>query len=280
DPDNVELLVASAEVLSWNGATRPEAMARYDRVLKQNPDEPRALAGTAQLLAWQGRTPEAMQLYDRVLAKDPMNLAALRGKAEILNWRGHYAEARGLAGRAHRVAPADERADLELARANVGLQKFTEASQALSGVSGSPNHEFDDVRDEIHRGRGTYLDLGYSFRQQPDHTPNNVEYHRFLAAISTPVSPSARVTFLYQPTLYDAVIQGFNSSYFGAAMDSVWSDRASVHANFGAVVFQNVPVNFDGGGGFSYKLLPSATMKLNIQRQPVLESQLSIEGQN
>src|SRR5262249_36648995 len=150
DPDNVELLVASAEVLSWNGATRPEAMARYDRVLKQNPDEPRALAGTAQLLAWQGRTPEAMQLYDRVLAKDPMNLAALRGKAEILNWRGHYAEARGLAERAHRVAPADERADLELARANVGLQKFTEASQALSGVSGSPNHEFDDVRDEIH----------------------------------------------------------------------------------------------------------------------------------
>src|SRR5262249_12492490 len=68
DPDNVELLLASAEVLSWSSSTRPEAMARYERVLKQNPNEPRALNGKAQLLAWQGRTPEAMAGYQHVVA--------------------------------------------------------------------------------------------------------------------------------------------------------------------------------------------------------------------
>src|SRR5262249_1982994 len=51
EPDNIELLAASAEVLSWTSATRPEAMARYDKILKLNPDEPRALNGRAQLLA-------------------------------------------------------------------------------------------------------------------------------------------------------------------------------------------------------------------------------------
>src|SRR5262249_9593151 len=171
EPETVELLVGAAEVLSWHGATRPEALARYDRALKLNPDEPRALNGKAQLLAWQGRTPEALRLYEQVLTKDPKNAAALRGKAEILNWRGRYTEARDLAETAHGIAPTDEAAELELARANVGLQNFTAASQAISRVSGTQNPEFNDIRDEIHRGRGTYLDLGYAFREQPNQTP-------------------------------------------------------------------------------------------------------------
>src|SRR5262249_8444082 len=154
DPDNVELLLASAEVLSWSQTTRPEALARYSRVRKTNPDEPRALNGRAQLLAWQGQTPEALELYQRVLAKDPKNAIALRGKAEILNWRGHYVEARGLAEEAHSVAPSYDLADLELARANVGLQRYGAARQAISGLNGGDNPDFDDVRHEINRGLG------------------------------------------------------------------------------------------------------------------------------
>lgn len=279
DPDNVELLVASAEVLAWSHSTRPDALVRYDRVLKINPDEPRALNGKAQLLAWQGQTPEALQLYQHVLARDPQNPVALRGQAEILNWRGHYSEARSLAEKAHSLAPSYDLAELELARANVGLQKYGDARQAISGVNGGGNPDFDDVRHEINRGLGTYLDLGYAFRQQPNHAVDNVEYHRFTAALSMPAGMSSRFTVLFQPTLYDNQVHGFNSNYFGASLDSTVSDRVSTHLQLGAEAFPNSPVNMDAAAGVNFKVIPSTTLKFNFTRQPVQESLLSIEGE-
>jgi tetratricopeptide (TPR) repeat protein len=279
DPDNVELLLASAEVLSWSHTTRPEALARYSRVLKTNPDEPRAMNGKAQLLAWQGQTPEALELYQRVLAKDPKNAIALRGKAEILNWRGHYVEARGLAEQAHSVAPSYDLAELELARANVGLQRYGVARKAISGLNGGDNPDFDDVRHEINRGLGTYLDLGYAFRQQPNLTLRNAEFNRFTAALSMPAGLSSRFTVIYQPTLYQDQAHGFNSNYFGASLDSTVSDRVSTHLQLGAEAFPNNPANMDGGAGLNFKVIPSTTLKFNFLRQAVEESQLSVEGQ-
>lgn len=281
DPKNVDLLLASAEVLSWNGATRSEALSRYDRVLQQQPDNVQALNGKAQLLAWHNQTTEALALYQQVLAKDPKNPTALRGKAEILNWKGHYQEARLAAEQAHQAAPSDTGAKLELARAYVGLQKFAEARQAVADVNGNPTPDFSDVRNQIQRGTGTYMEFGYAFRQEPlSATSNNIEYHRFDMVLSTPVGPTSRATFIYQPTLFNNFQQGFNSNYFGAGLDSTWSDRFSTHALVGAEQFNNVPVNVDGEFGMNFKPSSSTVLKFNFQRQPVVESLVSTEGQN
>ncbi|HEV1994436.1 MAG TPA: tetratricopeptide repeat protein [Candidatus Acidoferrum sp.] len=277
DPKNIELLLVSAEVLSWRSASRGEALARCERVLKLDPDNLRALNGKAQLIAWQNRTGEALELYRRVLAKDPNNSAALRGEAEILNWKGRFVEARTLAQQAHTGAPSDTRASLELARANIGLQRFAQARQAIADVSGNPTPDFADVRQQIQRGLGTYVEFGYAFRQEP---ANNLEFHRFSAAVSTTLGPSNRVTFLYQPTLFDNHLQGTNSNYFGASLDSTLSDRVTTHEQAGAEVFRNVPVNVDGGVGLSFRPISSTTLKFNFQRQPVEESLLSTNGQN
>jgi tetratricopeptide (TPR) repeat protein len=273
DPKNTDLLVGSAEVLSWSSATRPEAMARFDEALQLKPDDPRALTGKAQLLAWQGNTTEALQLYQRVLDKDPHNPSALRGKAEILNWRGRYSEAESLAQAATAAAPGDDLARLELARANVGLHRYAAARNAIADVNGSPGPGFNDTRQEIHRGMGTWLELGYRDRRE-----QSLPYDRFAISLSTPLAPGHRVTFSYQPTLFDAGVQGFNTNYFSASLDSDATEKFTTHFQFGAETFNNAPVNFDGGMQLHYKPVSSTVLKLAFLREPVEESLLSRRG--
>jgi tetratricopeptide (TPR) repeat protein len=276
DPQNAELLLASAEVLSWRSATWPESIARYDRVLADNPRNAEALTGKAQLLVWRNHSADALALYQQVLETDPKNPAALRGKAEILNRRGLYVEARSLAEQAHSGAPADERADLELARADIGLQKFTAARDALSAVTGSPAPEFGEARQEIRRGLGTYMDLGYDLRK----AHRNVDFNRFDVAISSPLGDASRITFQYQPTLYDIQQQNFNTSYFETSLNSQITDRLTTHFQVGAEVFQNAPVAVDGAFGLRFKPVSSTTLHIGFERQPVEESLLSTRGLN
>jgi tetratricopeptide (TPR) repeat protein len=273
DPRNVDLLIASAEVLSWSNNTRTEALARYNQALQQKPEDPRALNGKAQLLAWEGNADEAMQLYQQVLDKDTQNPAALRGKAEILNWRAHYSEAQSLAEAAHQAAPDDNRARLELARADIGLKKYAAARTAIADVQGNPGPGFNETRQEIHRGMGTWVDFGYADRREHD-----LAYDRFALTLSTPLAPGHRLTFSYQPTLFDSGIQGFNTNYFSAAVDSEPSDKLATHFQFGADTINNAPVNFDGGMDLRYKPVSSTVLKFAFLRQPVDESLLSRRG--
>ena len=273
DPRNVDLLIASAEVLSWSNNTRTEALARYNQALQQKPEDARALNGKAQLLAWKGNADEAMQLYQQVLDKDTQNPAALRGKAEILNWRAHYSEAQSLAEAAHQAAPDDNRARLELARADIGLKKYAAARTAIADVQGNPGPGFNETRQEIHRGMGTWVDFGYADRREHD-----LAYDRFALTLSTPLAPGHRLTFSYQPTLFDSGIQGFNTNYFSAAVDSEPSDKLATHFQFGADTINNAPVNFDGGMDLRYKPVSSTVLKFAFLRQPVEESLLSRRG--
>lgn len=273
DPENVELLIASAEVLSWSGKTRTQAAERYEQVLRNDPGEPRALTGKAQLLAWKGRTAEAMELYRRVLSKDPQNVAALRGQAEILNWKGDYSQARSMAQQARTAAPHDERARLELARAEVGLREFAAAREALADVQGNPGPGFQETRQEIHRGLGTWMEFGYADRREHD-----LAFDRFALALSTPLAPGQRVTFSYRPALFDSGTQGFNTNYFEAGLDSTKGDRFAGHFQIGAETFNNAPMNVDGGVDLRFRPRPSTMLQVAFLRQPVEESLLSRRG--
>jgi tetratricopeptide (TPR) repeat protein len=274
EPGNVELLIASAEVLSWSSNTRAEAGARYDKALHENPQEPRALTGKAQLLAWSGRTAEAMELYGRVLSKDPNNAAALRGQAEILNWKGEYKQARSLARQARSSAPNDDLSKLELARADVGLREFTEAHEALADVKGNPGPGFLETRQEIHRGLGTWLELGYADRRE-----RNLPFDRFAASFSTPVAPGQRLTFSYLPGLFNPTAQGFNTNYFQASLDSTKGDAFAGHFQIGAETFNNAPNNIDGGVDLRFKPRTSLMLQAAFLRQPVEETRLSRRGE-
>ncbi|HYL93649.1 MAG TPA: tetratricopeptide repeat protein, partial [Alphaproteobacteria bacterium] len=225
DPGNKDLLLASASVLSWNPSTRAEALVRYNRVLESDPENAQALVGKARLLAWQDRADESLVLYQRVLDKDPNNVAAMQGRATILNWKGRHKEARALALRAHAAEPTDRQAALELALADIGLNRFSEARDVLSGVEGGPGPDFDAARQEVRRGLGSYIETGYGLRTEQ----GNLEFNRFDVAISTRLNAANRVTFVYQPTLYTTNGPSFNTNYFGTSLDSEISDRLSSH---------------------------------------------------
>jgi tetratricopeptide (TPR) repeat protein len=274
DAKNKELLLASADVLSWRSSTWSQAISRYDRVLQQDPSNVNALNGKAQLFVWHNRSAEAMTLYEQVLVTDPKNPVALRGKAEIMNRRGLFVEARSLAEQAHAGAPTDERTNLELARADIGLLKFREARDLLNAVTGAPAPDFLEARQEVRRGLGTYMEFGYGLRK----AHHNGDFNRFDAAISTPLGTSSRITFLYEPTLYETPQQNFNSSYFEAGITTQVSERVTTSFRGGAEVFQNVPVAANGGFNLSYKPISSTTVKVGFERAPVVESLLSIRG--
>ena len=274
-PGNVDLLVASAEVLAWNSATYGEALARYERALQQSLDEPRALVGKAQLLAWQNRSAEALEFYRKALALDPKNALALRGEAEILNWKGNFVEARSLAQAARAQAPDDPNAQLEVARANIGLKKFVEARDAISAIRGNPIPGLTEARQEIRRGLGTYLEFGYARR-----LVDTLGFDRFNVTLSTRLRASDRISFTYQPTLYNTPQQGFNTSYFGVGLDSEFSDRLTTRVFAGAELFQNAPVNGEGGMSVRYKPFSAGTLKLSFERRALAESLLSLRGED
>src|SRR3954464_12520812 len=94
-------------MLSCDHATRPQAELMFARALETRPNDPRALVGKAQLLAWSGRPGEALAMYDEFLRNDPHHPMALRGRAEILNWKGRYAEASDLLVQAKNAPPDD-----------------------------------------------------------------------------------------------------------------------------------------------------------------------------
>ena len=275
EPRNSELLIASAEVLSWSRATRPQAEARYDEALKVNPDDARALAGKAQIEAWQGQSDAARALYDLALAKDPQNAAALRGKAEILNWKGRYAEARELASQAHEADPDNQQASLELARAELGLHHFAAAQSDLNQAGGGTDHDIQQVRQEVNRGLGTYLDVEYDLRRNH----KNLDYDRFILALSTPLNSANRATFFYSPSLFGTTAQNFNGNYFGAALDSELSDRAQTHVQIGADTYPNAPTAIDAAFDWRYKLTQAVNVKAGFERAPVEESLLSTRGE-
>jgi len=233
----------------------------------------RALNGKAQLMAWQGQSSEALDIYRHVLTLDQKNVTALRGQAEVLNWRGQYVAARSLARRACAVDGKDPQSNLELARADIGLRMFGEARSALSGVDGSPTPDFTEARQEVHRGLGTFMDLGFSVRRE-----NDLGYYRPDVAISTRLGLENRITFSYQPTMYDASGVGFNTNHFQARLESEPNDKFTSVVQVGATTFINAPVNADGGFDLRYRPVASTTLKIGINRMPVEESLLSTRG--
>jgi tetratricopeptide (TPR) repeat protein len=67
-----------------------EAIAYYDEVLKNDPDNETALNNKACVLAYSGKFDESVKLFDTILSRDFSNSLALSNKATVLGKRGDY----------------------------------------------------------------------------------------------------------------------------------------------------------------------------------------------
>src|SRR5262249_10534595 len=133
----------------------------------------------------------------------------------------------------------------------------------------------NETRQEIHRGLGTYLELGYATRRESD-----LEFNRPFVTLSTTATGVSRVSFSYMPTFYSVANQGFNTNYIQTTLDSGLSDRLSTHVQGGVETFDNAAINWDAALEARFKPVPSTLLKFGFQRAPIEESFLSTRGQN
>lgn len=93
DPDDPAALAESAQQLSWLGRY-DEALSRYRRVLELEPENRFAHLEQAKVLSWARRYDESIAAFDRLLADDPQQLEARLGRARALSWAGRQPAAR------------------------------------------------------------------------------------------------------------------------------------------------------------------------------------------
>lgn len=93
EPDDVTLLVESAQQLSWTGRYE-EAIRRYDSALEMEPGNRFARTERAKVLAWSGAYEDAATAFRDLLREDPADVESRLGLARTLSWSGRQMEAR------------------------------------------------------------------------------------------------------------------------------------------------------------------------------------------
>ena len=137
DPQNAEIRLAQARVLSWRHRYA-EAVAGYDSLLAEQPRLPDALLGKAQVNAWQGRLDEAKRGYRAVLIQNPRYVDALVGLGYVYHWQGQE-------DRAERAARSALAIDSTHQGARTLLQSLGEVGSALDAAATWSNDSDDNT---------------------------------------------------------------------------------------------------------------------------------------
>lgn len=275
-PENETLLTMYAEMLSWNGASRARSVELFDRVLAMNSGSTRARVGKAQVLSWSGRTEDALTQYSQVLAQEPKHPAALRGKATLLMWRQQHKEAREMLLTARAAAPPGEAPTLvELARADVGVRRFAEARDTVAGLPQQPGEDWQILQRDVRQGLDTYFEIGFGLRR----SSGKLDYNRMSAAVSTPIGEGSRLTARFRPTLFETKPGEFNSNYYALALDARLSDTATLFAEIGGETFPRA-ASSSVDGAIEFRARPARSFRLytGFRRYSVDESRTAARG--
>ncbi len=135
-PEDVTALVRSAMLLSWR-KRYDEAVARYDRALAIEPSHPRAALERAKALSWAGRYDEAKTAFRALLAREPENREARLGLARSLSWGGRQEEAREEYLKLLRENAADPEALLGVAQTHAWSGDDAKARPAFEAALGA-----------------------------------------------------------------------------------------------------------------------------------------------
>jgi tetratricopeptide (TPR) repeat protein len=114
-PDDFEVVLGCAQLLSWTKGRQEEARELYRQATELSPEDKDAAFGLAQTLSWTGHIDEARQVFDALLKRHPDNAPAWIGRAQVERWNGAPAKARPFAAQAVATAPDSAAAHSELA---------------------------------------------------------------------------------------------------------------------------------------------------------------------
>ena len=92
DSTNVRALYRLGILASWDGLL-DSALVLLDRARSIKPGDTDVRIHQATVLAWASRYPESFAVYDALLSEDPANRGAALGRARALSWSGRLGEA-------------------------------------------------------------------------------------------------------------------------------------------------------------------------------------------
>lgn len=93
--DSTQSLFEEAKGLKSRGEYQ-KAIELYQEILKEDPENSRAIRELAQVYSWNKEYDRSIQYYDKLLTKNPKDYDALLGKAQVLSWKGEYNKAENL----------------------------------------------------------------------------------------------------------------------------------------------------------------------------------------
>jgi hypothetical protein len=180
-----------------------------------------------------------------------------------------------LLNRAARLWPDDASTRVEMARAHMGLRLYDEARGDIALAAGYGGPFFEDLRREVNRSLGTYMELGYMHRAPIA----GLHWNRMDATFSTPLGRAHRLSFRFQPTFYEARESDFHSNEFAVMLDSDWSENVSTRAEFSGTQYFGAAANFDGAFSVRYRARPSIIIESGFRRQSIEDSFTAGRGQ-
>ena len=156
---------------AFDAGDNVKALALYEEVLAQSPNDVHALVRSGMLLSWDRRFDEALARYGRALTIDPKEPKARLERAKVFLWSRRYAQARDAFGAILAENPGDRDARLALARAYSWDGRQEEArAEYQRALAASP----DDAE--------ALLGIGQTFAWSGQGSTARPYYERALAA--------------------------------------------------------------------------------------------------
>jgi len=174
---SIEERLQMAIRISWSKRYR-EALYELELILKEDPENLKALIYHSQILSWAGRLDEALKEIEIVLNKTPDNMDALLIKANILRWKGRDKEAIGIY---ERILMAQESFDarLGLTYSLINTGEFNRAEENIKLLTPQyPYQEKDlkELKDYYKRLHGPAITPEYSYYNDSEHNIVNRYY--------------------------------------------------------------------------------------------------------
>jgi predicted Zn-dependent protease len=129
-PEDVFAKNGRAEVLKAQGQF-PAALAAFDEVIRDHPEDVVAKNGRAEVLKAQGQFPAALAAFDEVIRDHPENVVAKNGRAEVLKAQGRLVDAISAYDDLMRHSPHDDLARNGRSCVLAALGRFDEALEFL-----------------------------------------------------------------------------------------------------------------------------------------------------
>lgn len=131
DKDEIRALLGEVYMIEKD---YPEAVKKYEEVLRRDPANTKARTELADVLSWQRKYDAAIAEYEQVLKTRPEDLEVQRKLAQVYTWKKDYPKAEALYQTLVARDPENSKKSIALARVFVRQGKFDEAMRVINGV--------------------------------------------------------------------------------------------------------------------------------------------------